>query len=205
MPGSGKTILSSKVLDHLRAELAKDQQDRHVVLSFFFDFKSPNQQTLDDLLRSLAMQLYIHYAPTRTVLHKLHNRAVHQKPTTDSLKGAVRQMLSLIQQAYLLIDALDECKTRSELLFFLEGLAESRECDVCLLVTTRKDKEIQSSLKEWLAWDDIIPVNNTNIAADIREYVAWRLGEDPHFGRWRADHSLQNAITDKILQKADGM
>lgn len=205
MPGSGKTILSSKVLDHLRAELAKNGEDGHVALSFFFDFKSHNQQSLDDLLRSLAMQLYIHHAPTRPVLHNLHDLCVHPRPITNTLKATVRQMLGRIQQAYLVIDALDECKTRSELLFFLEGLAGARDGNIRLLVTTRKDKEIQSSLQQWLPWDDIIHVNNTNIAADIREYVAWRLREDPHFGRWRADHSLQNAITDKITQKADGM
>ncbi|BCS19896.1 uncharacterized protein APUU_20328A [Aspergillus puulaauensis] len=205
MPGSGKTILSSKVLDHLRAELAENQEDGRVALSFFFDFKSPNQQSLDDLLRSLAMQLYIHHAPTRPILHKLHNLSAHQRPTTDSLKATVRQMLVLNQQAYVVIDALDECKTRSELLLFLERLADSRERNVRLLVTTRKDKEIQSSLEQWLSKDDIIHVDNKNIAADIREYAAWRLREDPHFGRWRADYSLQNAITEKITQKADGM
>ncbi|KAJ9413673.1 ankyrin repeat-containing domain protein [Fusarium oxysporum] len=52
LAGCGKTILSTTILDHLL------QIDTHTTLAFFFDFNDARKQKLEDLLRSLAVQLY---------------------------------------------------------------------------------------------------------------------------------------------------
>jgi hypothetical protein len=52
MAGCGKTILSMTILDYLL------RLDTYTTLAFFFNFSDPGKQKLEDLLRSLAIQLY---------------------------------------------------------------------------------------------------------------------------------------------------
>ena len=54
IPGCGKTVLCSTIIEHLRQ--IKDPS--HIVLDFFFDFKDNEKQSLDKLVRSLVVQLY---------------------------------------------------------------------------------------------------------------------------------------------------
>ncbi|KAM9873447.1 hypothetical protein VDGL01_12473 [Verticillium dahliae] len=51
LAGCGKTVLSTTVLDNLKMDI-------HITIAFFFDFNDTKKQTLDGLLRSLAIQLY---------------------------------------------------------------------------------------------------------------------------------------------------
>ncbi|KAK2050877.1 hypothetical protein LY76DRAFT_529594, partial [Colletotrichum caudatum] len=48
MPGSGKTVLSTTILDRL------EQMNDRVTLDFFFDFSDADKQKPDDMCRSLA-------------------------------------------------------------------------------------------------------------------------------------------------------
>uniref|UniRef100_L2FBA5 Nacht and ankyrin domain protein n=1 Tax=Colletotrichum fructicola (strain Nara gc5) TaxID=1213859 RepID=L2FBA5_COLFN len=52
MPGCGKTVLSTTILDRLI------EDNGLIILSFFFDFRDPRKQNKNGLLRSLALQLY---------------------------------------------------------------------------------------------------------------------------------------------------
>lgn len=63
IPGSGKTVMSSKIIDNLLSEEMS-------VLYFFFDTRDSEKQTLDDLLRSLILQLYAQ-GQSRNILESL--------------------------------------------------------------------------------------------------------------------------------------
>jgi Cdc6-like AAA superfamily ATPase len=52
IPGSGKTLLSAKVISLLR------EKQGAMPLYLFFDFNDPTKQTLESLLRSLISQLH---------------------------------------------------------------------------------------------------------------------------------------------------
>ncbi|KAL4908289.1 nucleoside phosphorylase domain-containing protein [Aspergillus multicolor] len=206
IPGSGKTVLSSKILDYLqKLQTLDNAEEKIVALGFFFDFKKPAQQTLDDLLRSLVTQLYIHHSHTQIVLNLLYKSCNRQKPQTETLSSTFRKMLERVDTVHLVIDGLDECKTRFELLSFLQSLTDSLQAKAHLLITTRREKDIQLSLKQWLPMRSIIQLCKESVDSDIQEYICWRLREDVGFGRWRADHSLQDKIVADIMRKADGI
>jgi hypothetical protein len=102
--GCGKTVLATTVLDHLLSS------DIHTTLSFFFDFNDPGKQRLEDLLRSLAVQLYrSENKATRSLddLFASHNTGGKQ-PDTTALSACINTMIGAIGKAYIVIDALDE-------------------------------------------------------------------------------------------------
>src|SRR2546423_3629801 len=53
IPGCGKTILSSTIIEDLKRTLS-----RQPLLYFYFDFNDTDKQTLDSMVRSLMSQLY---------------------------------------------------------------------------------------------------------------------------------------------------
>jgi DNA replication protein DnaC len=53
IPGCGKTILSSAIIENLRASLGSQ-----FVLYFYFDFNNTAKQSLQNMIRSLISQLY---------------------------------------------------------------------------------------------------------------------------------------------------
>lgn len=52
LAGSGKTVLTTTILDNLW------QRDTHITLAFFFDFNDTRKRTLNSLLKGLAFRLY---------------------------------------------------------------------------------------------------------------------------------------------------
>lgn len=114
--GCGKTVLITTILDHLPSS------DTHTTLSFFFDFNDTGKQRLDNLLHSLAAQLYRSGDKAKRSLDDLfasHN-AGKEQPDTTSLSACVNTMIEAIGKVYVIIDALDECTERAKLIQWLE-------------------------------------------------------------------------------------
>ncbi|KAI8402018.1 hypothetical protein FOFC_17323 [Fusarium oxysporum] len=131
LAGCGKTIPSTTILDHLL------QIDTYTTLAFFFDFSDPRKQKLEDLLRSLAVQLYHTGNEAARRLDSLftsHGDGRRQ-PDTNALSACVDTMIQTAGKVFIIIDALDECAAREELLQWLKHLA-SRKAQ--LIVTGRK-------------------------------------------------------------------
>ncbi|KAK4170727.1 hypothetical protein QBC36DRAFT_148727, partial [Triangularia setosa] len=85
------------------------------------------KQRLNNLLRSLAFQLYSKCFNSQTDLDRLltlHEDGQKQ-PTTESLSKTVQIMMKRPQKLRIVLDALDECTAKSELLKWLENLSTS--------------------------------------------------------------------------------
>ncbi|GKU09246.1 unnamed protein product, partial [Fusarium langsethiae] len=101
LAGCGKTILSTTILDHLV------QIDTHITLAFFFDFSDPRKQKLEDLLRSLAVQLYHTGNEAAKGLDNLfasHDEGRRQ-PDTTALSACVDTMIQITGKVFIIIDA----------------------------------------------------------------------------------------------------
>src|SRR2546423_9103116 len=59
IPGCGKTILSSTIIEDLKRTFP-----RQSLLYFYFDFNDTGKQTLESMVRSLISQLYCEYEDT---------------------------------------------------------------------------------------------------------------------------------------------
>jgi Cdc6-like AAA superfamily ATPase len=196
--GCGKTVLATTVLDHLLSS------DIHTTLSFFFDFNDPGKQRLEDLLRSLAVQLYRSgNKATRSLddLFASHNNGGEQ-PDTTALSAYINTMIGAIGKAYIIIDALDECTERSELIQWLETLSPNK---AQLIITGRPEVEFEREIPQLLNERNCILLDNQAVNADIRSYVKATLKQRREFIDKSLSSDILEMIYDKIGNGADGM
>jgi len=203
MAGCGKTVLCSTILDHL-----SEQDSSCITLNFFFDFSDKDKQLLDKLLRSLTFQLYSQCADSRKELDMLY--ASHEEgkkqPTTESLSTVLKAMTQFPKKLRILLDALDECTARKELLDWMKSLSGTEFTDVQIIATSRLEQEIESHLSRWVHKEDIIPIERNPVHADILSYIQARLNTSKDIQeRWSSKPSILEEIVTALGERADGM
>ncbi|EXL65535.1 hypothetical protein FOPG_18241 [Fusarium oxysporum f. sp. conglutinans race 2 54008] len=196
--GCGKTILITTILDHLL------QIDTHTTLAFFFDFNDTRKQKLEDLLRSLAVQLYYSGNKAARRLDSLFtsHHDGRRQPDTGALSACINTMIQITGKVFVIIDALDECTTREELLHWLRGLASS---NAQLLVTGRPETAFQREIPRSFDERNCVLLDKKAINTDIRSYVNATLEQKPDFVDKKLSQGTLDEIRDKIGDGADGM
>jgi Cdc6-like AAA superfamily ATPase len=202
IPGCGKTVLSSTVIEHL-----KQDTTCQLLLYFFFDFNDLKKQSLDDLLRSLIEQVYKLQPESRQSLERLwasHDEGVRQ-PSTSSLQSVFQVMLSGVGSASVVLNALDESTSRGELSAWLKTLVKSTEIVCRLLITARREEDIESALRCWTRAEDRKPIQRDEVNKGLSAYVKDRVRNGNELERWRRQPKLQEEIETKLMEKAGGM
>jgi hypothetical protein len=207
IPGCGKTILSSTIIKNLDSI-----QSSTPPLYFYFDFSDTGKQTLESMARSLIMQLSCKYKNTWNQLDSFFSshKDGFEQPTCEALCNVLLQMIEQVKEVWIVLDALDECRTRKGpptegLLSWIRDLRSSEQRNVHLLVTSRPEQDIESGIMAFASNDDIVPIQSSLIIDDIRAYVHTRVREDNGLKRWRSQPKVQNEIESRLTEKADGM
>jgi Cdc6-like AAA superfamily ATPase len=208
IPGCGKTILSSTIVDYLE----KTYPDQ-LLLYFYFDFTDAGNQTLDNVIRSLISQLYDKRKDTQKLLDSLFSSCDNRRrqPTSESLCKVFLQMINQAQETYIVLDALDECRTRkgplSEvLLAWIQSLLDHKQGNVHLLVTSRPEHDIELVLRKLAqSKEDIVQIQSDLIKDDIRSYVHTRVRTGDGLKRWRLRPDVLDEIQRVLMEKAQGM
>jgi hypothetical protein len=208
IPGCGKTILSSTIIKHL-----VDTHPNQLLLYFYFDFTDAGKQTLDNLLRSLISQLYHKCKETQKLLDSLFSSCDNgrRQPTCESLSKVFLQMIEEVKEVYMVLDALDECRTRKGplskgLLAWIRSFLDLEQRNVHLLVTSRPEHDIESVLRKLAQSDeDIVPIQSDLIEDDIRSYVHTRVRASDGLKRWKSRPDVLNEIQSVLIEKAQGM
>lgn len=203
MSGCGKTILCSSVIEDLKHNSSSLSLR---VLYFYFDFTDTRKQTLDGALRSLLWQASTYSGSSSRVLEKLYSSCEEGRaqPSTQSLIQDLKEGL-LLQNTVTVIDALDESTTRSDLLSWLSSLARHDTGNIRIIVTSRKEQDIEGQLAQWLSNDAIISLQEQIVDTDIGAYVRHRLHLDPQLQRWRNREAVQDEIEARLMDGAHGM
>ncbi|KAI4853704.1 Pfs, NACHT and ankyrin domain protein [Aureobasidium sp. EXF-8845] len=202
IPGCGKTVLSSTIIEHL-----KQDTTCHLLLYFYFDFNDGKKQSLDDLLRSLIEQVYQLQPESRQSLEKIwtsHDEGIRQ-PSTSSLQSVLQDMLSGVGSVSIVLDALDESKPREELLAWLKTLIQSTHVSCRLLVISRREEDIESAFQSWTHAEERILIQQDEVNKDISTYVIDRVRNGDDLKRWRSRPDLQKEIETRLMKKAGGM
>ncbi|KAF5538426.1 pfs domain-containing protein [Fusarium napiforme] len=207
--GTGKTILSSTVIEDLRKSSRRKLRNC-AVLYFYITFTDNQKQSLDAILRSLINQLYHSQQqsshPTTLLYTKCGNGS--SQPSTEQLESTFRDMLSAARKVFVLIDALDEYENRSnhrdELLTWIERF-RNRPVNTHLLVTSRPEHDIKASVESWADPDSIISLETDTVGKDISEYVRDVVANSTSFRRWYGHTSTQDDIVNALTAKAGGV
>jgi len=205
IPGCGKTILSSTIIEDVLYYCSHDPV--MAVVYFFFDFNDIEKQKYEGMIRSLITQLSLRCVSTPRVLAALFSSCMNgeQQPTSDTLLTTLQQMAQEFNEIFVILDALDECKERRELLEEIDKIAGWRMGKLHILVTSRREKDIEESL-DILANDQRkVCIQSALVNDDIRAYVQKRLQSDQNLKRWRNKPDVQEEIKMQLMGKADGM
>jgi hypothetical protein len=203
IPGCGKTVLTSLIIHHLE----QYSPPGSVLLYFFFDFGDRKKQDIDNMTRSLICQLYQQEQCVRQDLDDmfLACQGGSQQPTLDSLKDVLSSMLRKTENIIIIVDALDESCTKRDLLVWIRSILALKPTTIRLLVTSRREQDIESTLATLVEPDSMVDIQNGLIDGDIRSYVRAYVQRSAGFARWHDDQSILGMIETTLFQKAHGM
>ncbi|KAF5521492.1 hypothetical protein CGCA056_v006881 [Colletotrichum aenigma] len=169
IPGCGKTIMSSIVVKDLR----NTEPYAESFLYFYFDFTDTSKQSLEKAIRSLIAQLYCNSQNVQAPLDSLYSscKSPSRQPSIDILSTTFEAMVQQIGEVWIVLDALDECQTRTGprnegLLHWIERVLHSPQLNIHLLITSRPEHDIKSALERFV--DDQIILQSDLVTEDIR-------------------------------------
>ena len=205
IPGCGKTILSSTVVENL---LQYCHDDTNMVTAYFyFDFNDAQKQDPELMLRSLLCQLVQRSVVIPKGVDALFSSCENgrRKPSSHALLQAIKEAAQEFMHVYVVLDALDECAQRSELMDMLETVAGWQLDNLHLLMTSRKERDIESSLESYVAEEGAVCLQRDVVDKDIQRYVQQRLRVDKGLAKWNNDAVVRQEIEAALMGGARGM
>jgi hypothetical protein len=205
IPGCGKTILSSTIIEHLLQHCQDDA--RMVTAYFYFDFNDARKQNPELMLRSLLCQLLQRSVTMPKGVDALFSACDNgqRQPSLHALLEVLPQVMRQSTHVYIVLDALDECTQRPELMDVLETVAGWQLDGVHLLMTSRKERDIESSLENYVKEEDSICLQRDVVDKDIQRHVQQRLSDDKSLAKWNKDAAVRQEIGDALMHGARGM
>jgi Cdc6-like AAA superfamily ATPase len=200
MPGAGKTVITSIVVDYLCTRV---QNDASVGIAYLYcNFRRQQEQKPADLLTSLLKQLVQERSSVPETVKSLYERhkVKRTRPLLDEILKVLHSVVTDYSVAFIVIDALDECqvsdgsrgKFLSEL-FHLHAITGAN-----LFATSRFIPEVVNKFEGSIKLE--IRANNE----DVLRYVDERIPQLLQF-RISKYPDLQNTIRKEILKAVGGM
>ncbi|KAK8008090.1 hypothetical protein PG991_010641 [Apiospora marii] len=197
IPGAGKTVLASCIIDHLTNACKTASGSRLVV--YYYCSHLRHQDEGEDLLRWLICQLCRHTNSISETLFEAFQSDC--EPSLDDLLNLLPSCLEGIDTLYIVVDALDESQPRDNLLRVLRALVadDERMSKVSLVATSRQYVDIETAFAG--TWT-VLEMEWTDVEQDIWNFVSSSLSE-PIFRRWPQD--LRYQMQDALTSRARGM
>jgi hypothetical protein len=174
---------------------------------FYFDFSDPQKQIPELMIRSLIFQLLKNCNQVPTTLETLFSACENgrRQPALDNLLEVLHQVVQEPVQSYLILDALDECSQRAELMNTLESITGWQLEKLHLLVTSRKERDIEVTPENLIEDRNIICLESGSMDIDIQRYVHQRLSSDKKLEKWQKDSSIAQEIETVLTRGAQEM
>lgn len=188
---------------------------------FYFDFNDVDKQKSDKMIRSLISQLLSQLMmdskesgstkPSRNNFKELESTFSNcsngkGQPNSEQLMTILKEIFDNSDEIYVILDALDECSDREELINKIMEIQEWGFPYLHMLLTSRRLPDIEEMLDEILINpQDKICIQSALVDADIAIYVHKRLKDDRKLQRWRNKPDVQEEIKLRLMEKADGM
>jgi hypothetical protein len=195
------TPCSSTIIEDVYRHCESDPS--FAITYFYFDFNDAEKQQSENLIRSLITQLSFQSPSCPDALAALYsqNQNGQRQPTTESLMITLKSILRGFQHAYVILDALDECGDREQLLSLIEDITEWKLGMLHVLTTSRKEQDIDDCIGPIVSAQ--INLHSALVNVDIQTHLHERLKNDLKLKKWPTKVHEQIEVT--LMEKADGM
>jgi hypothetical protein len=149
IPGAGKTILTSIVIDYLNTRFSNDLTIGSAYI--YCNFRRQDKQTSYDLLASLLKQLTQGQASLPDSVKSLYDKhkITHKRPSLDEISKTLQSVAAMYSRVFIAVDALDEYQESNggRATFLSEIFNLQERCLASLFATSRFIPEISQSVK----------------------------------------------------------
>jgi Cdc6-like AAA superfamily ATPase len=197
IPGAGKTILTSIVVDDL---ITRFQNNPTISIAYIYcNFKRKGEQKINDLLASLLKQLAQNQSYLPSSVQDLYDRhkEKHTRPSFEETSRALHFIAAMYSQVFIIVDALDECQAsegcRSR--FLSEIFSLQQKCKVNIFATSRFILEVTEKFKEHTRLE--IRAHDEDVQKYLEGRILW---SDRKFLK-----TFHKEIKTKITKAVDGM
>ncbi|KAH6889033.1 ankyrin repeat-containing domain protein [Coprinopsis sp. MPI-PUGE-AT-0042] len=197
IPGAGKTILASIVIQRLEA-LRKETDGKICVCYVYFRYSDRSKMTVRNVLETLAMQTLERHPDCLGLIEETYAQHLRERtePTEEQLLALLCQLTKSMTATFYILDALDEAHTKIQLAV-VKALAS---LNVKLFITSRPLKTVEANF----------PAANTfPIIAqdtDIDLHIAKGINESAELQRLlQDDPELRDEIISTIKGNCGGM
>ncbi|KAK4200786.1 hypothetical protein QBC40DRAFT_279442 [Triangularia verruculosa] len=201
IPGAGKTVLASYLIETIKARTVAQKNTDLEGLAYHYCYHGRLGSSQDErpkLLAAVINQLcrQIQYIP-----EKLKFARASGACTLADLMEILQDLAKRFKRINVIIDAVDEAGERQLLLFFLYMLITHPQLSVVhILATSRDEVDIRRALEPIAL---TLCMSNEIVDEDIRRYVRRTLHSDAKFLTWPGP--LLDEIEDGLVKGAKGM
>ena len=199
IPGAGKTILTSIVVDNL---LERFQNDDNIGISYIYcDFRRTCEQNADGLLASLLKQLCQSKSSLPESVQDLYTRHKIGRtwPSCDEISKTLQLVAKSYTKTFVIVDALDECQASDgcRQAFLSELFSLQHVCAANIFATSRFVPEITSKFSTSMCLE--IQARKE----DVQRYLEAHITELPSVVQ--KNQELREDIVTEISEAVDGM
>jgi hypothetical protein len=199
IPGAGKTILTSIVVEELATRF---HDDTSIGIAYLYcNFRRQDKQNIHNLVASLLKQLAEGQPSLPGSVKDLYNRhkTKRTRPSLDELSRSLQAVTTLCSQVFIIVDALDECQASHgcRMRFLLDMFNLQTKTRANLFMTSRSIPEINEMFEHSMSLE--IRASEE----DVRRYLEDHMSKLPKFVRGSSD--LQEEITANVIKAVDGM
>jgi Cdc6-like AAA superfamily ATPase len=198
IPGAGKTILISAVVDELYSRFGRNNTNG--IAYIYCDFKNLEEQKPEKLLACLLRQLLHGQQAMPHSLRMLYHQHIGMgtRPSLDEISGAIQSVSAKLLRLFIVIDALDECQNSdgSRTAFLDEIFNLQAKSTLNILATSRFIPEITKIFESEPSLEIRASKN------DVTKYLRGHMTRLPSFVLRSPE--LQDEIVLGITETADG-
>ncbi|UPL02804.1 hypothetical protein LCI18_013738 [Fusarium solani-melongenae] len=199
IPGAGKTILTSIVVDFLDSRFDSDSD---IGIAYIYcNFRRQHEQKIGDLLASVLKQLTQCRSSLPDSVKNLYDRhkTKRTRPSLNEILGLLQSVAAIYSRVFIIVDALDECSAsdgcRTRFLSELFNLQARHRINI--FATSRFIPEIMDR------FETSISMEIRATPDDVARYLQGHIGQLPSFVQ--RDRQLQEEIMTGISEAVDGM
>ncbi|KAI5461405.1 hypothetical protein BGZ63DRAFT_508560, partial [Mariannaea sp. PMI_226] len=220
IPGAGKTILTSRVVKHLKQLKSYNSAQGHVfsVVYFYFNQMDPGKSTLTGLLLTLLSQL-IHQDDV--LLEQTYQRclAIDQQKiySSDTIRDLASVAFKSQRLCFVILDGLDECvgnpsanpaEEQEQVIHWVKslttdtGMEQSGNCETCirLFISSQRDGIFEKQLRLYPS----IQLESAGAhSRDIESYAKRRSAEMRK--KFRISAEEERELVNRVTSGAKGM